>query len=93
MDLSSSLSPDTQGFLQMAEEEGFVRNVGPGDFKSVVICQSGNRTRVYYSPISSKTSSVTQSAMPIAPAAVRRSAPTWAGHPRLLPMSRASARI
>ncbi len=55
LDLSSSLSPDTQGFLQMAEEEGFVRNVGPGDFKSVVICQSGNRTRVYYSPISSKT--------------------------------------
>ena len=44
-----------ENFQLKAEVVGFVRNVGPGDFKSVVICQSGNRTRVYYSPISSKT--------------------------------------
>lgn len=52
----TSTSKITREFLTVAEEEGFIVNVMPGDLpKSFVITEIDRESRVFISPISSQT--------------------------------------
>jgi hypothetical protein len=49
---SESLSPDSLEFLQIAKEEGFVRDLAKGKAKALILA---TKNRVFLSPISSWT--------------------------------------
>ena len=51
-DIKTRQAKDTEYFLRMALEEGFVVSPGDGVAKSFVV---SNRNKVYYSPIASST--------------------------------------
>jgi len=42
-------------FLEIAEDEGFVQSISDEKPKSFVLAESGNKTMMYMSPISSST--------------------------------------
>jgi extracellular matrix regulatory protein B len=56
MDLeSSNLSNTTKEFLNIAEDEGFIRKISEDEPKSFILTEKDNKTIIYLSPISSVT--------------------------------------
>lgn len=52
---TAKFSPDTNKFLRMAEEDGFVERVNNEIPKSFVVAEINKKSRIIYSPISSST--------------------------------------
>ncbi|MGH4119141.1 extracellular matrix regulator RemB [Clostridium sp.] len=48
-------SSDTNQFLRMAEEDGFVERITKNMSKSFVIAEVDKKSKIYFSPISSQT--------------------------------------
>jgi len=51
----SPLSDINREFLQVAKEEGFVREISEGEHKSFILTEIDKRTVIFLSPISSAT--------------------------------------
>lgn len=51
----SQMSKTTQEFLNIAQEEGFIKKISKEECKSFVLAEVNNKTIVYFSPISSIT--------------------------------------
>jgi hypothetical protein len=55
-DINSCMySSDTSQFLRLAEEDGFVMRINEETPKSMIITEVGKKSKIYLSPISSKT--------------------------------------
>jgi hypothetical protein len=55
-DLQNSMySSDTIQFLRLAEEDGFVERITDEQPKSFIIAEVDNKSKIYFSPISSTT--------------------------------------
>ena len=55
-DLQTTMySSDTIQFLRLAEEDGFVERITEEKPKSFVIAEVNNKSKIYFSPISSTT--------------------------------------
>ena len=52
---STKYSSDTNQFLRMAEEDGFVERITKENPKSFVIAEVDKKSKIYLSPISSST--------------------------------------
>ena len=52
---STKYSSDTNQFLRMAEEDGFVERITKENPKSFVIAEVDKKSKIYLSPISSTT--------------------------------------
>lgn len=52
---TTTYSSDTNSFLRMAEEDGFVERISKEKPKSFVIAEVNKMSKVYLSPISSST--------------------------------------
>lgn len=52
---STKYSSDTNQFLRMAEEDGFVERITKENLKSFVIAEVDKKSKIYLSPISSTT--------------------------------------
>ena len=52
---STKYSSDTNQFLRMAEEDGFVERITKENPKSFVIAEVDKKSKIYISPISSTT--------------------------------------
>ena len=55
-DLQNTMySSDTIQFLRLAEEDGFVQRITEEQPKSFIIAEVDNKSKIYFSPISSTT--------------------------------------
>ena len=55
-DLQNTMySSDTIQFLRLAEEDGFVERITDEQPKSFIIAEVNNKSKIYFSPISSTT--------------------------------------
>ena len=55
-DLQNTMySSDTIQFLRLAEEDGFVERITEEQPKSFIIAEVNNKSKIYFSPISSTT--------------------------------------
>jgi hypothetical protein len=55
-DLQNTIySSDTIQFLRLAEEDGFVERITEEQPKSFIIAEVNNKSKIYFSPISSTT--------------------------------------
>jgi hypothetical protein len=55
-DLETTMySPDTSQFLRLAEEDGFVERINNEKPKSFIITEMDKKSKIYLSPISSRT--------------------------------------
>lgn len=55
-DVHSTLKSDVnREFLEIAREEGFIKEVSKGEYKTFVLAETNNRTAIYLSSISSAT--------------------------------------
>ena len=55
-DLQNTMySSDTIQFLRLAEEDGFVERITAEQPKSFIIAEVNNKSKIYFSPISSTT--------------------------------------
>jgi len=55
-DMPSALKSDVnREFLEVAREEGFIKEVSKGENKTFVLAETKNKTVIYISPISSAT--------------------------------------
>ena len=55
LETTTTISRITKDFLKSVEEEGFVRDVAPGQIpKSFVICDNGKRNIIYFTNLSAK---------------------------------------
>ncbi len=55
-DLQTAMySSDTNQFLRMAEEDGFVEKITEEQPKSFVVAEVNKKSKIYFSPISSST--------------------------------------
>jgi hypothetical protein len=55
-DMSSALLSDVnREFLEVAREEGFVKEVCKGEYKTFILAEINNKTAIFLSPISSAT--------------------------------------
>lgn len=52
---STKYSSDTNQFLRLAEEDGFVERITKENLKSFVIAEVDKKSKIYLSPISSTT--------------------------------------
>jgi len=52
---SAQLSEINKEFLSIAREEGFVKEVCNGDYKTFILAETNNKTAIYLSPISVAT--------------------------------------
>jgi len=56
LDMTSALQSDVnREFLEVAREEGFIKEVYKDEFKTFILAEINNRTAIFLSPISTAT--------------------------------------